>query len=85
VTLTSTIVTAEDAARWDGSGTAAILAVAGEYAEFADGTLWIWWKDGTIHDVPEGYWVVRYSPGDIGIVSPGAFRRYFPDAARLPA
>jgi hypothetical protein len=78
VTLTSVVVTAEDAARFGGSNFDEIKAVTGQSMEIADdGTLRIRWRDGTFHHVPEGWWVVRYAPGDIGSMSAGAFRRYF--------
>lgn len=72
--IVSNIVTAEDAERFDGSNIDRISEVAGaclvkEY--------WIKTPSGGRHLLPSGYWVVRYGPGDIGVLSDGAWQRWF--------
>lgn len=70
-------VTAEAAARYDETDPAPVLAVAGHQAELTGHRLRIRAQDGGLLDVRPGDRVIRYAPGDVGVMSDGAYRRYF--------
>jgi hypothetical protein len=72
VALASVTVTAEAAVRYDGGNLDAITAMGcdtrGASVRFASGE----WGSFRAGD-----WVIRYGPADYGVMSGGAFRRYF--------
>lgn len=74
--ITSRTVTAACAVRFDGSNRAAVAASGAEVRG-----LWRWhWvraQDWGWHRIRQGDWIVRYGHGDYGVMSNGAYRRYF--------
>jgi hypothetical protein len=82
MSITSLPVTAEDAARYDGDDPAPVLAVAGEgQAAVFGAVLLVRAANGREILVQAGQWVVRYAPGDIGVMDAGEYRRWFGDPA----
>jgi len=75
--LVSATVTAEDAAPHDGTPDSRARLVAGDAALEGE-PLRVRAANGLVFDVPAGWWVIRYGPGDAGVMSDGAFRRWFP-------
>ena len=73
--LTSNVITAEDAARFD-EDTAEAAAVAGDRADFTEG-LHVTAANGARLPVYPGQWVVRYAPGDVGVMDAGEYERWF--------
>lgn len=71
-------VTIEDSARYDGD-LAPVLRVAGDPAlvELTAEGLFVTTAIGLRMPVPLGFWVVRFGPGDIGVMSAGAYQRWF--------
>lgn len=67
---------AEAAARYDDEDPAAALDAAGDRAHLRGGRLSILARNGKVLPVHPGDWVVRYGPGDVGVMSDGAYRRY---------
>jgi len=72
--ITSRPVTAEDAARYE-DGPAALERVAGNQ----EGLAWprVRFANGRTADMTPGQWVVRYAPGDVGVMDAGEWERYF--------
>ena len=75
---TSRTVTIEDAARYEGEPAAA-AAVAGSKADTFEG-LHVTAANGQRIPVCPGQWVVRYAPGDIGVMDDGEYQRWFGEA-----
>lgn len=84
IPLTGNVVTAEAAARHDGTGRSPARAVAGALAGPAAEPLRVRARNGLWMDVPPGHWVVRYGPGDAGVMSDGAYQRWFGKPASRP-
>jgi hypothetical protein len=74
--LQSRTVTFEDAARY-APGAAAALLVAGDQGDVSGGGLRVTAANGTVIVVRAGQWVVRYAPGDAGVMDDGEFQRFF--------
>ena len=75
--LLGNAVTAEDAAPWFAGDDARAREVAGFCASPPGVPFEVLTACGEWHPVPEGYFVIRYGPGDVGVLSPGAYRRFF--------
>lgn len=73
--MASKQVTIEDAARYDRANPQAAAAVAGESAEHGV----IRAANGRELRPEHGQWVVRYGPGDVGVMDDGEYRRFFGD------
>lgn len=76
MTMASVTVTIEDAARY-APGSAAALLVAGDQGDVSGWQLLVTAANGTVISVRAGQWVVRYAPGDVGVMDDGEFRRFF--------
>jgi hypothetical protein len=83
MTMTSLPVTAEDARQYDGEDPAPVLAVAGRHADASGPVLRVLAANGKVIPVRPGQWVVRYGPGDVGVMDEGEYERWFgsPDGA----
>lgn len=77
VPLASVMVTAEDHARYDPADDGRAREVAGDRASPPGEPFEVLCLNGEWHPVPPGYVVVRYGLGDAGVMSPGAFERFF--------
>jgi hypothetical protein len=81
MSITSLPVTAEDAAQYDGTDPAPVLRVAGAQADVSGPVPIVTAANGKKIPVQAGQWVVRYAPGDIGVMDAGEYRRWFGDPA----
>jgi hypothetical protein len=81
MSITSLTVTAEDAKQWDGEDLVPVLAVAGGHADTSGPVPVVTAANGTKIPVQAGQWVVRYAPGDVGVMDEGEYRRWFGDPA----
>lgn len=75
--LTSNAVTAEDAAQYDGEDAAPVLAVAGDRVTLLGNALFVTGVNGVVIPVAAEQWVVRYAPGDCGVMDPKEYERWF--------
>lgn len=75
--LVSNMVTAEDAVRYDSSDESPARAIAGALAGPAGKRLRIRAANGKWLKPEDGQWVVMYSPGDLGVMDDGEYRRRF--------
>ena len=73
--LTGNVITAEDAARFDGDADA-FIRVAGTLAVDGEG-LHVTGANGKRLPVYPGQWVVRFGPGDVGVMDDGEYQRWF--------
>lgn len=79
---TSRPVTIEDAVRYDGGNWVDFARVA-VTSEPAPPRLVL--ANGRVIEVLPGQWVVRYAPGDVGVMDDGEYRRYFGEPEGLTA
>jgi hypothetical protein len=77
MTATSLTVTIEDAARYDAASPARALKVAGDRAAWDGSRLRITAANGKELSPEDGQVVVRYAPGDVGVMDEGEYRRFF--------
>jgi hypothetical protein len=78
----SVAVAVEDKARYDEASPARALAVAGDRADIYGGGLRVQAANETWITVLHGQWVLRYGPGDVGVMDEGEHRRFFGEPGR---
>lgn len=74
---TSRAVTIEDAAQYDATDPARALEVAGDQARAHSRGYYITAANGKLLRLEHGQQVIRYAPGDVGVMDDGEYERWF--------
>lgn len=75
--LTGNMMTAEAAARYDPADESPARAVAGDLASPPGERLGFRAANGRWLEPQDGQWVIRYAPGDLGLMDAGEYARWF--------
>lgn len=70
-----------EAIQWTGENSSSVIAFTGEKNVTTDGRKFQVYNGEYWTDLAPGWWVLRYQDGSLGVLSPGAFRRYWTTAA----